>query len=96
LTTLQTTVHEKIPVGAGRGTRAAVKGGGGPELLLVAATDFSAIIRRLKMSSIWSSVCEQVHCVNAFRMGSNNSSCAWKSCACASIAFLAHFLVCGQ
>ena len=26
-----------------------------------------------------------VHCANDIRMGSNNSSCAKKSCACASI-----------
>jgi hypothetical protein len=32
---------------------------------------------------------DRVHCANAFRMGSNNSSLTTRSYACASIAFLA-------
>jgi len=35
---------------------------------------------------------ERVHCANAFRMSSTNSSLARKSCACRPIAFLEVFI----
>ena len=45
--------------------------------------------QKLNTSSIWVACCERVPCANAFRMGSSTWFFSTRSCACASICFVA-------
>ena len=66
-------------------------GGRARGLLLLEATDSSVVLLRAnwKHQAFRVACSEQMHRANAFRMGSINASFITKSCACASVAFLA-------
>jgi hypothetical protein len=90
------TTHKMIRTGASGAVRGTHDYRGSTELLLVWVTNCSPTIHKLK-SQAFPEVCsEQVHCANAFRIGSNKSPFTIKFCTCSLIAFTDFLLVCGQ
>lgn len=90
------TTHEMIRTGVSSALQCTPDYRGSTELLVVGVTDCFPITHRLKSQAFLEVCGEQVHCANAFRIGSSKSPTTTKFCTCSVIAFLDFLLVCGQ
>jgi hypothetical protein len=88
---LQTADQKTIParVGVSGAVRGYVYCRNTRRLLVVGATDNTVTTHRRKHEALRVACSKAVHCVNAFRIGSSNSSFSREPCAGASIAFVA-------